>query len=284
MSAGASGGATAVVAGAPSSVQDRVAPGPVSVDAAGPGIAALTLERADKGNALSAELVEGLIDAFDRVAADESVHTAVLRARGRHFCTGFDLTGLEGETDASLLARFVRIEILLDQLWRAPVRTVAIGQGRIMGAGADLFAACDLRLLAPGASLRFPGAGFGIVLGTRRLAQRVGEPTALRWVSEGTTIGADEALSSGLATSVLGEDAGSGDLAPDAAPPDAGAALSGMFEPLSVDRATWAALRAAVRDGAADADLAALVRSAARPGLKARIEAYRARQLGARAR
>jgi len=122
------------------------------------------------------------------------------------------------------------------------------------------------------------------VLGTRRLAQRVGEPTALRWVSEAATIGADEARASGLATSVLGEDAGSGDLAPDAAPPDAGAALSGMFEPLSVDRATWAALRAAVRDGAADADLAALVRSAARPGLKARIEAYRARQLGARAR
>lgn len=240
---------------------------PVAVSAATGGVVTITLDRAERGNALSADFVEALIGAFGRASADQSVNTVVLRAAGRHFCTGFDLSDFAVETDATLLWRFVRIETLLDMVWRAPVRTVAIGQGRIMGAGADLFAACDVRLLAPGASLRFPGAGFGIVLGTRRLARRVGDATALRWASEGVTIEAEEAAQKGLASAVLTVDAGSDALAP-----------------LVVDRRTWASLRGAVQDGESDADLAALVRSAARPGLKTRIEAYRDRQLGASGR
>lgn len=259
-----------------------VAPAPpVVVASAGAGVAAITLDRAERGNALSADLVDALADAFDRAVADESVHTVVLRASGRHFCTGFDLSGLEGETDATLLARLVRIEMLLDTVWRAPVRTVAIGQGRIMGAGADLFAACDLRLLAPGASLRFPGAGFGIVLGTRRLARRVGDATALRWVGEATTITADEAVASGLASGLVEPAAGvPAGVAPDSAASSAASApIPAALTGISVDRQTFAALRRAVRDDAADADLGALVRSAARAGLKGRIEAYRDRQL-----
>jgi enoyl-CoA hydratase/carnithine racemase len=259
-----------------------VAPAPpVVVASAGAGVAVITLDRAERGNALSADLVDALADAFDRAVADESVHTVILRASGRHFCTGFDLSGLDGETDATLLARLVRIEILLDTVWRAPVRTAAIGQGRIMGAGADLFAACDLRLLAPGASLRFPGAGFGIVLGTRRLARRVGDATALRWVGEAATITADEAVASGLASSLVEPAAGApAGVAPDGAASAASAPIPAALAGIPVDRQTFAALRRAVRDDAADADLGALVRSAARAGLKGRIEAYRDRQLG----
>lgn len=254
---------------------------PVVVDSAAAGVAAITLERAERGNALSVDLVDALADALGRAVADESVHTVVLRASGRHFCTGFDLSDLDGETDATLLARLVRIEMLLDMVWRAPVRTVAIGQGRIIGAGADLFAACDLRLLAPGASLRFPGAGFGIVLGTRRLARRVGDATALRWVGEAATITADEAVATGLASGFVesAESAACVEALNGAAPSGAPAPIPAALAELSVDRRTFAALRRAVRDDLADADLGALVRSAARAGLKARIEAYRDRQL-----
>jgi enoyl-CoA hydratase/carnithine racemase len=242
-------------------------------------VATLVLDRPQRDNALSADFVEALIEGVQRACADVSAHTLVLRAQGRHFCTGFDLSDLDAQTDASLLQRFVRIEMLLDALWRAPLRTVAIAQGRVMGAGADLFAACDRRLLAPGASLRFPGAGFGIVLGTRRLAARVGSATALRWVSEATTIDAREALAAGLATAVLEGEPSQHESAADEA------ALAALPTP-AVDASTLAALRAAVgSDGdAADADLAALVRSAARPGLHERLLAYRDRQLSARPR
>jgi enoyl-CoA hydratase/carnithine racemase len=245
------------------------------------GIVIMVLDRPERGNALSAEFVESLLEGVERACADVSAHTLVLRAQGRHFCTGFDLSDLDAQTDATLLHRFVRIETLLDALWRAPLRTVAIAQGRVMGAGADLFAACDRRMLAPGASLRFPGAGFGIVLGTRRLAARVGDATALQWVSEGTTVDARAALDAGLATAVLEHDLPQDE--PAAAAAAAATALAAI-PLLSVDRSTFAALRAAIGDDGADADLAALVRSAARPGLKARLLAYRDRQLAARPR
>jgi enoyl-CoA hydratase/carnithine racemase len=129
------------------------------------GVACLTLDRAERGNALSAELVDALTQAVRQSSADESVHTMAFIGSGKHFCTGFDLTDLQTQSEGDLLLRFVRVEALLDAVWRAPVRTVAIACGRTWGAGADLFAACDLRLLTADTSFRFPGAGFGLVLG-----------------------------------------------------------------------------------------------------------------------
>jgi enoyl-CoA hydratase/carnithine racemase len=260
-----------------------------AVPAAGPeatlriddGVALVELARPARGYALSAALVETLIAAVGRACADASVHTLALVGAGRHFCTGFDLTGLEDSSEGDLLMRFVRVETLLDAVWRAPVRTVAIATGRTWGAGADLFAACDERVAAPDASLRFPGAAFGIVLGTRRLAERVGADRARAWVSTGATLDATAAAAAGLASHV----------AP--APPESDTALGGwrreaLAEAPAIDRETLAAIRAASRpaggpgaDALADADLAALVRSASRPGLKARILAYRERSRAA---
>lgn len=227
------------------------------------GVTTVTLHQPERGNALSASLVRATMAAVERAGANPDVHTLVLRGAGKHFCTGFDLSTLDAETDDSLLARFVRIEMLLAAIWSSPVRTMAVAQGRVVGAGADLFAACDVRVLAPDASLRFPGAGFGLVLGTGRLAQRVGASQAFDWVTTGRVIPASEALATGLATSV-GE--------------------SSTVDVPGVDRATWAALRVVSRLDRRDSDLAALVRSACAPGLKQRIEAHRDRALAARSR
>lgn len=241
------------------------------------GLAICCLNRPARGNALSTPLLQGVADALAQASARADVHTLVLHGAGRHFCSGFDLGNLSEESDASLLARFVGVEMLLDAVWRAPLRTVAVAHGAVVGAGADLFAACDQRLLAAGASVRFPGAGFGIVLGTRRLGCRVGAARALKWVSEGAQIKAVEALAAGLATAVLDATA-----AP--AEGDAAALTAALAQvlPVSVRRETFASLRAALDDRGADADLAALVRSAAAPGLKSRIEAYAARAAAAR--
>jgi enoyl-CoA hydratase/carnithine racemase len=232
------------------------------------GVAVLTLDRPSRGNALSADLVEAALAAVARAGSDEAIHTLALVGLGRHFCTGLDLSGLADETDATLLLRVLRIEMLLDAVWRAPVRTVAIGHGRITGAGADLFAACDHRLLAADANLRFPGAGFGLVLGTRRLGMRVGIDCALRWVSEGAVVDAAAAKASGLATAIL----------PAGVDPVADKPWTRLPVP-AVDRATFAMLRGALDDKGADTDLAALARSASHPGLKARIVAYRERTM-----
>ena len=228
-------------------------------DQQGGGVRTLTLARPERGNALSAELVEALLAAVQGAAADSSLHTLLLRAEGDHFCTGLDLSSLDSETDASLLWRLVRIETLLAALWHAPLRTVAVAQGRCWGAGADLFVACETRIAAEATQFRFPGAGFGIVLGTRRLAERVGTDMARRCTVDGQLLAAPDAQRVGLVSRLGG--LGQTDLAAPVA-----------------DAVTAAALRRATRSDQRDHDLAALVRSAARPGLKARVQAYRAAQ------
>ena len=102
------------------------------------GVATLTMNRAERGNALSAELVEALLEGVNAALEDDAVHTLVLRGQGRHFCTGLDLSDLDQASDAALLWRLVRIETLLTTVWQAPKCTVAVAQGRTWGAGADL--------------------------------------------------------------------------------------------------------------------------------------------------
>lgn len=225
------------------------------------GVTTLTLQRPERGNALGPDLVEALISAAEVATADPAVHTLVLRGAGRHFCTGLDLTDLATLSDGDLLLRLVRIETLLALLWHAPIRTVALAHGRTWGAGADLFAVCEQRLVSPDTTLRFPGAQFGIVLGTRRLAERIGVDAARALVLEGGELDAPQAMALGLATQL-------GDTAAELAAP-------------RPDATTARAIRSATRDDCRDADLAGLVRSAARPGLQSRITAYRARLVAA---
>src|SRR3546814_15241911 len=80
------------------------------------------------------------------------------------------------------MARFIRIELLLQARQAAPFLTVAVGHGRHIGAGADMFVACQRRIVVGEAAFRFPGAAFGLVLGTGRLARLVGSASACDWV------------------------------------------------------------------------------------------------------
>ena len=236
------------------------------------GVTTLMLNRPGRGNALAPALVEALLSQVDQACRGDSVHTLVLRGSGPHFCTGLDLSDLTEVSDGDLLLRLVRIEALLAALWHAPIRTVAVAQGRTWGAGADLFAACEQRLALADASFRFPGAQFGIVLGTRRLAERMGVEAARRCVIEGLELDAAQALAAGLASMRVDDGAAS-------------VSAAAVTPSISADtaRAIRAATRAAGQGNQRDADLAALVRSAAVPGLKDRILAYRARLRPARA-
>lgn len=229
-------------------------------------ISRLRLDRAAKGNSLSAELVQQLDTAIETCAGD-GTQALLIEGAGAHFCTGFDLSDLDAETDDSLLARFVRVELLLQKVYRAPFITAALAHGKTWGAGADLFAACALRWARPDATFAFPGAAFGLVLGSGRLAELTGSATATEWITRGNTITAREATDRALVQSI--------DNTSDAQ--QTVAQLDTMVNRL--DAPTLAQIRAATRnrDPSADAvDLARLVRSAARPGVKARIAAYRA--------
>lgn len=232
----------------------------------------LRLQRADKGNALSASLVAGLTESLEK-AAQGNARLLVLQAEGRHFCTGFDLSNLEEETDDSLLARFTRVELMLQALHAAPFTTLALAHGRTMGAGADIFGACSQRWIVDDASFAFPGAAFGLVLGSARLADVVGPAQASEWIQSGILFSSDDALKCGWAHRRITS----------AETPAEIARLAQRCQRLDAD--THAAIHRAIdssqrpRGDAGDAlDLARLVRSAARPGLRERIAAYRSAQ------
>lgn len=225
------------------------------------GVATIAL-RHSHANALLASLVDSLTYQLDSALLDSAVHTVVFDGSAGDFSTGFDLSQIDQHSDAELLLRFVRIEQLLDSIWRAPVRTIACATGRAWGAGGDLFAACDVRIASPSASFRFPGSAFGLVLGARRLAARMGCDRALEYMSTGAILTADRATILGLVTACTDS------------PTDW---LTRHLEQPTVDRATMLSLRNAVTQAMSDQDLATLVRSAARPGLQQRLKQYRAR-------
>lgn len=221
----------------------------------------LSLNRAERSNALGPDIVEALLAAVEAAPGD-GVRLIVLEGEGKHFCAGFDLGDLDALSDGDLLLRLVRIETLLQAVFHAPVPTLAVVRGAAMGAGADLVAACRRRIVIGSGRFAFPGAGFGIALGTRRLAGRIGSDRALEIVASGRRIDQDEALALGLIDAVIDEDALAGEIAAYAT--TASRLESGIL-------ATIGGLT--LEDGRAR-DMAALVASASRPGLKDRVLRY----------
>jgi enoyl-CoA hydratase/carnithine racemase len=226
------------------------------------GIATLTLNRPDKANALSAALVEALAAAVETAYRD-GTRLLVLQGNGRNFCAGFDFGGFEEASDGDLLLRFARIEILLQSVYHAPFATLALAQGKNFGAGVDLALACGTRIAAPDAEFRMPGLKFGLQLGTRRLAARIGADAARALLCASKSFVAEEGLRIGFLQQIA---------APQAWP---GLIERAAAEAQQLSPAAAARMHAATVTDSRAADLADLVRSAIEPGLKERIREYR---------
>jgi methylglutaconyl-CoA hydratase len=221
----------------------------------------LVLNRPDKANALDARLVEALLVAVAR-AANSGARLLTLRGEGRHFCAGFDFSDLDQQSDGDLLHRFVRIEQLLQALHHAPLTTLALCHGSALGAGADLVAACDWRIAAPATRFRMPGLRFGIVLGTRRFAALVGADAAHEILVTSRSFGAAEAERLGFVQR----------LAEPGAWPEI---VRGIVDAQKLDGIATVRLKARIKPDMRACDMAALLDSAATPGLKDRIRAFR---------
>ena len=226
------------------------------------GLLQLTLNRPDSANALSPQLTEALL----RTLADAGdTRLCVVRGEGRHFCAGFDLSDLEDLNDSDLLWRFLRIEKLLQAVHHAPFPVVALGQGQMVGAGADLFAACWRRVAAPGSKFRMPGWNFELALGTRRLTHLIGRDAARDLLIDTRVLSADDSLGCGLATDVASQQEW----------PEMVEALHQRATALS-PRALRHMLDLTTNDSRDD-DIAAIVKTAGEPGLKRRVMDYRDR-------
>jgi enoyl-CoA hydratase/carnithine racemase len=235
-------------------------PAPLIIDRQ-PGHWTFTLDRSEKRNALSHDLVEALIEGVE-AAHREGVPLLVFRGAGKNFSAGFDFTGYETQSEGDLVLRLIRIETLLQLVANSPALTVGLVHGRNFGAGVDLFAACKLRYCTPDASFRMPGLKFGLVLGTRRFRNIVGVDEAMSILGTARPFDADESLRIGFVTSIVPENEWAEILS------EAESAATVL------DPETRSVLYGALNVNEADTDMAALVRSASRPGIKRRIQQY----------
>ena len=242
------------------SIMSRSVADPLLIQQSG-AVIELVLNRPDKANALSEGLVEALLGAVLR-AANSGARLLTLRGEGRHFCAGFDFSDLERQSQGHLLHRFVRIEQLLQALHHAPLTTLALCHGSTLGASADLVAACDLRISAPATRFRMPGLRFGIVLGTRRFVALVGADAAHEILMTSRSFEAAEAERLGFVQR----------LAEPGAWPEI---VRGIVDAQRLDGPATVHLKASVKPDMRASDMAALVDSAAAPGLKDRIRAFR---------
>jgi methylglutaconyl-CoA hydratase len=174
------------------------------------GAACLTINRADKRNALSRALIEALAAAFARAASDAAARSVVLTGAGSVFCAGMDLAELQeslgqGPEQSPVWDDALRLARLYDQIYRLPKPTVAAVNGAAVAGGAGLVSVCDLAVAAEGAKFGYPEVRRGLVAAMvmPHLLRHVGERMARYLLLTGELIDAAEALRAGFLNAVL---------------------------------------------------------------------------------
>jgi enoyl-CoA hydratase len=190
----------------------------VLMDSPVTGVRRITLNRPDKLNAMTVDLVQGLHDALDEVAVDRTCRIVILTGAGRGFCAGLDLNGYgtdERDEGRGAIQRGFstqqHIAGLIPRLRSLPQPVIAAVNGPAAGGGFALVLGSDIRIA--GASARFNAAFVRIGLsacdiGTSWLLPRmVGAGRAHELMLTGRIIGAEEAARIGLILEMVPDDA-----------------------------------------------------------------------------
>jgi enoyl-CoA hydratase/carnithine racemase len=197
------------------------------------GIALLRLNRPEARNAMNTRMLEEMLEHLASARDDDSVRALVLSSTDHMgLSAGADV---REELDAD--ARVHRMELfarLYDELTAFPKPTVAACHGSVVGGGAEIAVACDLRVGGSNLRMRFPGAELGVPVGPARLVTLCGLATAKYLLLTSRNVSADEALRMGLvhrvAPAAATEDSALGLAAEVAAhPPEAVARLKAML-------------------------------------------------------
>lgn len=180
------------------------------------GVATVRLSRPDEMNSLTLETKVRLRDALHEAAADSAVRCVVLTGSGRAFCVGQDLrehvTGMEAGDDplggsTTVAEHYNPIATAIATM---PKPVIAAVNGIAAGAGSSIAFAADFRVLARSAGFNtaFAAIAFSCDTGASwTLPRLVGQARAVDLLMRPRTVGADEALALGLATTVVDDDA-----------------------------------------------------------------------------
>ncbi len=175
-------------------------------------VAVLTIQRADKLNALDADMVDALLPLCRRVERSAARVLLVTGEGAKSFSAGGDIAAWSGWPAAEFARHWVRDgHSAFDALARLSVPVIAVLNGHTLGGGLELAACADLRIAEAHVRVGQPEAGLGIIpgwSGTQRAVRRFGAQAVRRMALFGEVFGADEALRLGIVDQVVPQGGG----------------------------------------------------------------------------
>src|SRR6188472_3804959 len=167
--------------------------------------AIVTLNRPERRNALSLELMLELIAALDQIGRNSEIRAVILAAAGKVFCSGHDLGQMTGRDITEYRRIFDVCTELMQKLQSIPQPVIAEVHGIATAAGCQLVATCDLAIAAEEAAFATPGVKIGLFCSTPMVAlsRAVGRKQAMEMLLTGDAVTADRARELGLVNRVV---------------------------------------------------------------------------------
>lgn len=169
-------------------------------------LAIIRLDRSEKLNALSREMITALSGAFEQLENQPDLRAVILTGAGeRAFCAGTDITELTQLNEHEARETSKRGQAVCDQIEDFPVPVIAAVNGIAAGGGCELALACHLRIASTKAEFSLPEIKLGVIPGyggTQRLPREIGYGRALDVMLTGKTLSAEEAFRIGLVNRV----------------------------------------------------------------------------------
>lgn len=167
------------------------------------GVATITLNRPDKGNAFSDETIDALLQALETIKSQPAVRCLLLKGKGKHFSTGADLNWMKSIANSSYednLADAKRLALLMSTLNELPVPTLAAVQGCAFGGALGLLCCCDIVIATPNSVACFSEVQLGLIPATISpyAVQAIGVRASRRYMLTAERISAQIALELGL--------------------------------------------------------------------------------------
>ena len=168
-------------------------------------IAVVTLNRPEKRNALSLELMLELLGGLDEIGRGREARAVILAAAGKVFCSGHDLGQMTGRDINEYRRIFDVCSELMQKIQAIPEPVIAEVQGVATAAGCQLVAACDLAVASEAAAFATPGVKIGLFCTTPMVAltRAIGRKRALQMLLTGEMVDARTAAEWGLVNSVV---------------------------------------------------------------------------------
>lgn len=169
-------------------------------------VARLTLNRPERRNALTPELIELLLTELEAIEAEADVRAVVLTGAGGAFCAGFDIERIKSPGERSAGAERDLVEVLCSRVRSLRPPVIASVNGVASGAGCDLALSCDVRLASTEARLGMPPARLGLLYsheGMARLVSVVGSAAAKELLLGAELVDAERALQIGMVNRVV---------------------------------------------------------------------------------